>query len=182
MPAPFAGIRRGHRYALAAAIDSGIVATLAVGVDLVVLAALHVHIPLVPAEGISEPLTIVASVALFYAVVSRRSSAGRTAGERMLDVSYVRLGHGPDRHRSGTDSVEPREAAGPRSRLTSASRRSSSARAHRAAAHLSPPEGPQASGGDLAPVRGCGYGQLPGKDAGHVPSRDDQRQQQPRDR
>ncbi|MGA8016302.1 MAG: VTT domain-containing protein [Candidatus Dormiibacterota bacterium] len=104
---PFAGIRRGQRYALAAAIDSGIVATLAVGVDLVVLAALHVRIPLVPAEGISEPLTIVASVALFYAVVSRRSWAGRTAGERMLDVSYVRLGHAPDRHRSGTGDVEP---------------------------------------------------------------------------
>ncbi|HXZ99339.1 MAG TPA: VTT domain-containing protein [Candidatus Binatia bacterium] len=106
-PGPFAGIRRAHRYVLAAALDAGIVATLTVGVDLIVLAALHVHIPFVPAESIFEPLTIVASVALFYAVVSRRSSAGRTAGERLLDVGYGR-GRG---HAEGGSASQARRGA-----------------------------------------------------------------------
>jgi membrane protein DedA with SNARE-associated domain len=92
-PGPFSAIRRPHRYAVAAAIDSGIVATLTAGIDLIVLAALHVHIPFVPAESVFEPLTIVASVALFYALASRRSHGGRTAGERLLEVSYLGRRH-----------------------------------------------------------------------------------------
>jgi membrane protein DedA with SNARE-associated domain len=101
-PGPFAGIALRQRLALAAALDAGIVATLTVGVDLIVLAALHVRIPFVPAASIFEPLTIVGSVALFYAMVSRRSGAGRTAGERLLEVRYNRA-----RNHGGTSDPEP---------------------------------------------------------------------------
>jgi membrane protein DedA with SNARE-associated domain len=91
-PGPFSGLRQGYRYLVAAAIDAGIMATLTAGVGLIVLPLLHLRIPLIPAEGIFEPLTVVAAVALFYAALSRRSSGGHTAGERLLDVRYFRVG------------------------------------------------------------------------------------------
>ncbi len=93
-PGPFSRMRPIYRYVVAAATDAGIVATLVAGIDLIVLPILHLRIPrlpLIPAEGIFEPLTVVAAVALFYTALSRRSAGGRTAGERLLDVLYFRV-------------------------------------------------------------------------------------------
>jgi membrane-associated protein len=86
---PFYGIARRDRYILAVAVDAGVVATVTVGFDRLIRAALNFKLPLIPEKSIFEPLTIIAVIALTYVVVSRRSSTGETAGERLFDVSYV---------------------------------------------------------------------------------------------
>ena len=95
---------------LAAAIDAGIEATAALGDDILVLAHQHHHnsIPYHTDEGNTEPLTIVGAVALFYALVSRRSGTGRTAGERLLEVRYQRSGQ---RHGTGATRARPEATA-----------------------------------------------------------------------
>jgi membrane protein DedA with SNARE-associated domain len=114
-PGPLAAVGKRSRYVLAAALDFGIVTTLAVGVDLLVVSFLGgAAIPYLPVEGISEPLAIVGAMALSYAVLSRRSGRGRTAGERLLDVRYHRAhprrrGHGPG---SRADPTGPEVATG----------------------------------------------------------------------
>lgn len=88
-PGPFHGIARRDRYALAIAVDAGLIATITAGLDRITRYVLHFRIPLIPERTIFEPLTLLAAIALFYLFASRRSRSGETAGERLFDVSYI---------------------------------------------------------------------------------------------
>jgi membrane-associated protein len=85
---PFFGIANRDRYWLAFAIDAGIIATILAGFDRLTRAVLHFKYQILP-EGRYDVLVIVLGIALAYIVVSRRSSTGETAGERLFDISYV---------------------------------------------------------------------------------------------
>jgi len=52
---------------------------------------LHFKYQILP-EGKYDVGVIVLAMALAYIVVSRRSSTGETAGERLFDISYVHRG------------------------------------------------------------------------------------------
>lgn len=85
---PFFGIAKRDRYWLAFAVDAGLVATVVAGFDRLTRAVLHFKYQILP-EGRYDVVAIVLGIALVYIVVSRRSSTGETAGERIFDVSYV---------------------------------------------------------------------------------------------
>ena len=85
---PFFGIANRDRYWLAFAVDAGIVATILVGFDRITRAILNVRFQILP-DGRYDVGVIVLGIALAYIVVSRRSSTGETAGERLFDISYV---------------------------------------------------------------------------------------------
>lgn len=85
---PFTGIAQRDRYWLAFAVDAGIVATVVAGFDRITRAVLNFKYQILP-EGKYDVGVIVLAMALAYIVVSRRSSTGETAGERLFDVSYV---------------------------------------------------------------------------------------------
>lgn len=85
---PFFGIANRDRYWLAAAIDAGIIAAIVAGFDRITRAILNLKYQLLP-EGRYDVGVIILGIALAYIVVSRRSSTGETAGERLFDVSYV---------------------------------------------------------------------------------------------
>lgn len=95
---PFFGIANRDRHWLAFAVDAGIVATIVAGFDRITRALLHFRYQILP-EGRYDVGVIVLAIALVYIVVSRRSSTGETAGERLFDVSYV--------HRGPRTRVEP---------------------------------------------------------------------------
>lgn len=85
---PFFGIANRDRYWLAFAVDAGIVAVVLAGFDRITRAILNLKYQILP-EGRYDVLVIVLGIALTYIVVSRRSSTGETAGERLFDISYV---------------------------------------------------------------------------------------------
>ena len=85
---PFHGLATRDRYWLASAVDAGIIATVVAGFDRITRALLHFKYQILP-EGRYDVGVIVLAIALAYIVVSRRSSSGETAGERLFDVSYV---------------------------------------------------------------------------------------------
>jgi membrane protein DedA with SNARE-associated domain len=85
---PFFGIANRDRYWLAFAIDAGIIAVVLAGFDRITRAILNLKYQLLP-EGRYDVLVIVLGIAIAYIVVSRRSSTGETAGERLFDISYV---------------------------------------------------------------------------------------------
>lgn len=87
-PMPYFGIAARDRYWLAFAVDAGIIATILAGFDRLTRAVLHFKFQILP-EGRYDVLVIVLGIALAYIVVSRRSSTGETAGERIFDLSYV---------------------------------------------------------------------------------------------
>jgi membrane-associated protein len=89
---PFFGIARRDRYWLAAAVDAGIIAVILAGFDRLTRAVLHFKFQILP-EGRYDVGVIVLGIAVAYILVSRRSSTGETAGERLFDVSYVHRGH-----------------------------------------------------------------------------------------
>ncbi len=86
--APFLGIANRDRYWLAFAVDAGIIAVIVAGFDRITRALLHLRFHFLP-EGRYDVAAIVLAMALAYIVVSRRSSTGETAGERLFDISYV---------------------------------------------------------------------------------------------
>ncbi|MBJ7593689.1 MAG: DedA family protein [Candidatus Dormibacteraeota bacterium] len=88
---PFFGIARRDRYWLAFAVDAGIIAVIVAGFDQLTRAILDLKYQIFP-EGRYDVVAIVLAIALAYIVVSRRSSTGETAGERLFDVSYVHRG------------------------------------------------------------------------------------------
>jgi membrane protein DedA with SNARE-associated domain len=88
---PFFGIATRDRYWLAFAVDAGIIATVVAGFDRITRAVLHFKYQILP-EGKYDVGVIVLAMALAYIVVSRRSSTGETAGERLFDISYVHRG------------------------------------------------------------------------------------------
>jgi len=85
---PLVGIARRDRYWLAVAVDAGIVAVVVAGFDRITRALLHLRLQILP-EGRYDVAAIVLAIALAYIVVSRRSSTGETAGERLFDITYV---------------------------------------------------------------------------------------------
>jgi hypothetical protein len=85
---PFFGIANRDRYWLAFAVDAGIIAVILAGFDRITRAILNLKYQILP-EGRYDVLVIVLGIALTYIVVSRRSSTGETAGERLFDISYV---------------------------------------------------------------------------------------------
>jgi hypothetical protein len=85
---PFVGIANRDRYWLAAAVDAGIIATIVAGFDRITRAILNLKYQILP-EGRYDVGVIILGIALAYIVVSRRSSTGETAGERLFDISYV---------------------------------------------------------------------------------------------
>jgi membrane protein DedA with SNARE-associated domain len=85
---PFFGIANRDRYWLAATVDAGIIATIVAGFDRITRAILNLKYQLLP-EGRYDVGVIILGIALAYIVVSRRSSTGETAGERLFDISYV---------------------------------------------------------------------------------------------
>jgi len=89
----FIGVARRDRFWLAGIVDFGVVATIAAGIDRITRSVgLRIHAPFSPPNGgWIDVLTVVAAVALGYLVLSRRIAKGDTAGERLFDVSYVRL-------------------------------------------------------------------------------------------
>jgi membrane-associated protein len=89
----FTSVARRDRFWLAGIIDFGVVATIAAGIDrLTRSVGIRVHAPFSPPNGgLIDVLTVVAAVALCYLILSRRIANGNTAGERLFDVSYVRL-------------------------------------------------------------------------------------------
>jgi membrane-associated protein len=91
---PFFGIARRDRYWLAAAVDAGIIAVVLAGFDRITRAVLNFKLQILP-EGRYDVGVIVLGIALAYILVSRRSSTGETAGERLFDVSYVHRGRRP---------------------------------------------------------------------------------------
>jgi membrane protein DedA with SNARE-associated domain len=91
---PFLGIARRDRYGLAFAVDAGIIAVIVAGFDRITRAVLDLKFQILP-EGRYDVGVIVLAIALAYIVVSRRSSTGETAGERLFDVSYVHRGPRP---------------------------------------------------------------------------------------
>ncbi len=88
---PFFGIRPRDRYWLAFAVDAGIVAVILAGFDRLTRGVLDLKVQLLP-EGRYDVGLIVLGIALAYILVSRRSSTGETAGERLFDISYVHRG------------------------------------------------------------------------------------------
>jgi membrane-associated protein len=89
---PFFGIARRDRYWLAAAVDAGIIAVILAGFDRLTRAVLNLRFQILP-EGRYDVAFIVLGIAVAYILVSRRSSTGETAGERLFDISYVHRGH-----------------------------------------------------------------------------------------
>lgn len=89
----FTSVSRRDRFWLAGIVDFGVVATIAAGIDrLTRSVGIRVHAPFSPPNGgLIDVLTVVAAVALCYLILSRRIANGNTAGERLFDVSYVRL-------------------------------------------------------------------------------------------
>ncbi len=93
---PFFDIARRDRYWLAFAVDAGIVAVIVAGFDRLTRAVLQWKYQILP-EGRYDVGVIVLAIALAYILVSRRSSTGETAGERLFDISYVHRGPRPPR-------------------------------------------------------------------------------------
>jgi membrane-associated protein len=107
---PFFGIRNRDRYWLAFAIDAGVVATVLAGFDRITRGILHLRYQILPDGGRYDVGLIVLGIALAYIFVSRRSSTGETAGERLFDISYVhphrRAPTDPDRYDDDEDDTE----------------------------------------------------------------------------
>ncbi len=110
MPAagPFFGIARRDRYWLAGAVDAGIIAVILAGFDRLTRAVLNLKFQILP-EGRYDVGVIVLGIALAYILVSRRSSTGETAGERLFDVSYVHRGPRPPRDPEPVDDDDDDE-------------------------------------------------------------------------
>ena len=102
---PFFGLARRDRFALAVAVDAGLVAVILAGFDRLTRAVLHFRFPLLPG-GAYDAVFIVLGIALVYIVVSRRSPTGETAGERLFDVSYVHRGPRPPIDRDALDDED----------------------------------------------------------------------------
>jgi hypothetical protein len=88
---PFFELATRDRYWLAFAVDAGIIATVVAGFDRLTRAVLHFKYQILP-EGRYDVGVIILAIALAYIIVSRRSSTGETAGERLFDISYVHRG------------------------------------------------------------------------------------------
>jgi membrane protein DedA with SNARE-associated domain len=85
---PFFNIANRDRYWLAFAVDAGIIAVVVAGFDRITRAILNLKYQILP-EGRYDVGVIVFAIALAYIAVSRRSSTGETAGERLFDISYI---------------------------------------------------------------------------------------------
>jgi len=88
-PLPTFGVPTLGRFAVALALDFGIVASIFVGTSALADDALHIHRRYQWVEVVS----VVAVLAITYIVVSRRGP-GATVGERLFDVTYREVGHG----------------------------------------------------------------------------------------
>jgi hypothetical protein len=90
---PMHGVISPVRYILAIILDAAVVTTIASGFDRIARA--FIHLP--PPEGGPDSAILIAAIAFSYIVATRRGGSGETAGERLLNVSYV-YGHGHPMH------------------------------------------------------------------------------------